>query len=71
MNSEIRKAKLFMDVICKFVCNTSIILHCYMTHYMHIETYKFDEGMHLNIRPNISYAERICSRSLHNIYLNS
>jgi len=38
---------------------------------MLIETYKFDEGMRLNIRPNISYAERICSRLLHDIYLNS
>jgi len=42
-----------------------------MTHYRHIETYKIDEGVNLNIRPNISYVERICSRALHNIYLNS
>jgi hypothetical protein len=59
-----------MDIICEFVCKISIILHCYMTHYRHIETYKFD-GVHLNIRPNIYYVERICSISFHNIYLNS
>jgi hypothetical protein len=45
MSSEIRNVKLFMGIICKFVCNTTIILHCFMKRYRNIETYKFDKGI--------------------------